>query len=61
MFLRFLFLAIQEKNPDAQAMKDFYRLAVFCRAGRPCLKSGIKVKSNESEVLIPMRNKKTVV
>ena len=42
MFLRFLFLAIQEKNPNAQALKDFDRLAVFCRSGRPCLKSAVK-------------------
>jgi len=61
MFLRFLFLAIQEKNPDAQALDDFSRLAVFCRSGRPCMKTGIKVKSNKSEVIIPLRNKKTMI
>lgn len=61
MFLRFLFLAIQEKNPDAQALDDFNRLELFCRSGRPCMKIGVKVKSVKSEVLIPLRNKKTIV
>ena len=60
MFLRFLFLAIQEKNPDAQALDDFNRLEVFCRSGRPCLKIGVKVKNDKNEVLIPMQNKKTM-
>jgi ArsR family transcriptional regulator len=60
MFLRFLFLAIKEKNPDAQALDDVSRLEVFCRSGRPCMKTGVKVKSDKSEVLIPLRNKKTM-
>jgi ArsR family transcriptional regulator len=58
MFLRFLFLAIQEKNPDAQTLDDFNRLEVFCRSGRPCLKTGRKEKS---EVLGALRNKKILV
>lgn len=61
MFLRFLFLAIQEQNPDAQVLDDFNRLELFCRSGRPCLKPAAKIKSEKNEVLIPSRNKKTIV
>jgi ArsR family transcriptional regulator len=61
MFLRFLFLAIQEKNPDDQTQKDFDRLAVFCRPGRPCLKTGGKEKNEKSEASSSMRNKRTMI
>jgi ArsR family transcriptional regulator len=61
MLLRFLFLAIQEKNLDAQSLNDFDRLAAFCRSGRPCLKPGAKIKSEKSEILVSARNKKTML
>jgi ArsR family transcriptional regulator len=61
MFLRFLFLAIQEKPPNAQFLDDLGRLEVFCRSGRPCLKPAAKIKSEKNEVLIPLRNKKIMV
>jgi ArsR family transcriptional regulator len=50
MFLRFLFLAIQEKNPNAQALADLSRLEVFCRSGRPCLKPAVKKRVKKEKL-----------
>jgi ArsR family transcriptional regulator len=49
MFLRFLFLAIQEKMSPQQAGLDLERLAAFGGRDKTCLPKGRKSKPSEND------------